>query len=242
MGRRLAAKRYQQLLQWTMKLYLTKKNIKTVDFVLFEQDDKFVRKSSGKVGKSGVANSTMNAGSPDKAKNEIAFQVRQLIEKGFVQTSPPDGDSLRDVTFDKAKWHLNSDFPPDLNPNQVYVHTGLFVTWLIENDLFDSEFKNQNTKGIQALLSRNIFPSQFYAEYLDGIFDADGLKEDATDFTSEYFDFEKGKYVTDYLATLDPDDKLPTIFHIQDTWENFDKLRPVLNERFQNWTRDRVMK
>lgn len=218
-----------------MRLYLTKTNPKTVDFVLLVTDDKFVRKSSGKIGKSGIANSTLNAGSPDKAIEEIDRQARELKDKGYIETDLPNNLITKDIVFDKAKWHITSDFPKDVDPHQSYVHTGLFVCWLVDSGLIEDDFRNENHIGIHLLLSRQITPSQFYADYLDGVFDADGLTQEAIKFTTDYFDFEKGKYVADYLATLDPDDSLPSIFHIADSWSNYDKLKATIHTNYVLW-------
>lgn len=218
-----------------MRLYLTKNNSKTVDFVLFVSDDKFVRKSAGKVGKSGIANSTLNAGTPDKAIEEIDRQARELKDKGFIETDLPNNLITKDIVFDKAKWHITDDFPKDLDQHQSYVHTGLFVCWLVDSGLIEDDFRNENQIGINLLLSRQITPSQFYADYLDGVFDAAGLTQEAIKFTTDYFDFKKGKYVADYLATLDPDDCLPSIFHIADSWSNYDKLKKTIHTSYVLW-------
>jgi hypothetical protein len=218
-----------------MKQYLIKHNRSTIDFVLLEADDKFVRYSAGKVGKSDIANSTLNAGSPEEAIEELKLQVRQLLDRGFIITDLPKNLATEDIVFDKAKWHLNADFPNDLDQHQSYVHSGLFICWLIENGLLEEDFKTENSKGINLLLSRQVPPSQFYIDYLDGVFDAAGLTQEAIKFTSDYFNFEKGNYVTDYLATLDPSDNLPSLFHVAGTWENYDKLKLLINRRFTEW-------
>lgn len=218
-----------------MKQYLTKHNRKTVDFALLEADDKFVCKSIGKIGESGIANSTLNAGSHEKAIEEVKLQVQQLIESGFVLSDLPENLVTKDIVFDKAKWHINDNFPKDLDLHQSYVHSGLFICWLIDKGLFEDEFKTENSIGINFLLARQIAPSQFYSDYLDGVFDAAGMTQEAIKFTTEYFDFEKGNYVTDYLATLDPLDKLASIFHVTDTWENYDKLKSIIDKRYLEW-------
>lgn len=218
-----------------MKVYLTKQNRKTTDFVLLEADDKFVRKSTGKVGKSGIGNSTLNAGSPDKAIAEIHKQIREYKEQKFVVTDLPTNLVTHDTMFDKAQWHINDQFPKDLNHYQSYVHSGLYIAWLIDNDFIEPDFKNDHLDALNKLIARQITPSKFYEEQLDGVFDAEGLTQEAIKFTTEYFDFEKGKYIADYLTTLDPDDSLPSIFHVSDSWSNYDKLKPVLNRRLDEW-------
>ena len=218
-----------------MKVYLTKHNRKTTDFVLLEADDKFVRKSTGKIGKSGIGNSTLNAGSPDKAIAEFHKQIEEYKEQGFLIADLPTDLATMDTVFDKAKWHVNDQFPKDLDQYQSYVHTGLYVAWLVDKDFLETDFKTDNKDAIQKHLTRQTTPVKFYELQLDGVFDAEGLTQEAIKFTTDFFDFEKGNYLTDYLATLDPLESLPSLFHVTDSWENYDNLKPVLDKRLTEW-------
>lgn len=221
-----------------MKVYLTKQNRKTTDFVILESDGKFIRKSTGKIGKSGIGNSTFNAGSHEKAQNEINKQVKEYQIQGYKITDLPSDIVTKDEVFDKAKWHINENFPNNLEQYQSYVHTGFYVAWLIQNDLYEKDFIEVYKDSIQKLFLRKITPVKFYESQLDGIFDADGLTQEAISFTKEYFDFKRGNYIGDYLSILDPDYKLPSIFHITDNWTNYDKLRHILDNRFKYWKKD----
>ncbi|MCD6010804.1 MAG: hypothetical protein K0Q79_666 [Flavipsychrobacter sp.] len=218
-----------------LKVYLTKQNRKTIDFVLFEADGKFVCKSSGKIGKSGIANSTLNAGSSEKAIAEIHNETKELLKQGFVISKMPDGFLLKDIVFDKAKWHVTKNFPESTDLYQSYVHTGLYICWLIEKDLYETDFKAEHIVSLHQLLNRQISPAKFYETELDGIFDSEGLTQKGIRFTLDYFDFEKGQYLTDYFRVLDPNDNLQSMFHIEDTWKNYDKLKVILDKKFEDW-------
>ncbi len=218
-----------------MRVYLTKQNRKTTDFILLESDDKFVRKSTGKIGKSGIGNLTFNAGSEEKANKVIDKQVKEYELQGFCITDLPNDFITKDEVFDKAKWHINEKFPDNLDHYQSYIHTGYFVTWLIQNDLYEKDFKNDHIKSIQDNLARKTTPGKFYELELDGVFDAEGLTQEAIRFTKDYFDFEKGNYINDYVAILAPNGEFPSIFHITDNWTNYDKLKTILNNRFSEW-------
>ena len=51
---------------------------------------------------------------------------------------------------------------------------------------------------------------------------------------STYFnDFAKGQYLKDYEATLG--NGLESLYHVKDSWENFDLLKPVLDRRLGDW-------
>ena len=218
-----------------MKIYLTKQNRKTTDFILLEADDRFVRSSSGKVGKSGIANSTLNAGSAEKAILEINIKVDEYKKQGYILANLPTNIASKDIVFDKAKWHINENFPQDLNHYHSYIHTGLYVAWLIDKNLLVSDFATSHSNTIQKHIDRKISPSKFYETALDGVFDAEGLTEEAIKFTSDYFNFETGEYLNDYTSLFDPDNKLPSLFHVEDTWDNYSRLKVLLDKKFDSW-------
>jgi len=218
-----------------MKIYLTKQNRVTTDFVLLEANEKYIYKSAGKVGKSGIFKSTSNAGSADNAIEEIKKETQELTEKGFSISQLPQDLTSSDIVFDKAKWHINDEFPKDLDHYQSYIHTGLYVCWLLDTDLYDKDFKSENQQAIDSILKRQTTPVKFYAQQLDGVFDADGLTQEAIKFTTKYFNFEKGQYIQDYLTLLDPQDQQPSMFHFADTWSNYNKLKTIIDKRFMEW-------
>jgi len=218
-----------------MKLYLTKKNRTTTDFILLETDGKLLRTSIGKVDKSGIANSTLNCGTAEKAIEEANKIANDYRIKGFSDTPLADNQFTADIVFDKAKYHIGGDFPSDVDTFQAYVHTGLFVCWLIDRDLINADFKKEFHSEIKLLLTRQISPSKFYHDYLDGVFSSEGFTRLAINFATYYFDFEKGQYLIDYEATLNPNNKLETLYHVADTWDNYDKLKSVIGRSFDQW-------
>ena len=64
---------------------------------------------------------------------------------------------------------------------------------------------------------------------LDGSFTEEELSEDGNAFTESYF----GQYLKDYQATLCKG--LPSLYHAANSWESFDKLKPVLDARLAAW-------
>ena len=54
---------------------------------------------------------------------------------------------------------------------------------------------------------------------------------DSKEFTRDYY--ETGCYVDDYDEVLGG--KLPTLYHVEDSWTNYDKLAPVIDGRFTRW-------
>ncbi len=141
--------------------------------------------------------------------------------------------SQRFEIFDKAKWHFSGNFPEGLDIFQGYIHTGFYIGWLIKNDLVSEELRNECKNEINDFLENKITAVQFYESQLDGVFSSDDVNDEGYNFTKVYFDFEKGTYLKDYEAILCSE--LPTLYHVQDGNENFEKITVILNERLQTF-------
>lgn len=212
---------------------MTKQNKKTIDFVRIEIDNNLVRHSNGKIGRGSVFNSTTNCGTNEVAKIEAEKLAESYREKGFIDSSILSENE--EIIFDKAKWHLGGDFPEKVNQFQAYVHTGMFICWIVFRDMLSEEYNDELNLEVKQLLNRSVSPSSFYHDYFDGVFSSEQIDPTIINFVKKYFDFENGLYLKDYTNTLDKDDNLPSIFHIADNWENFDKLKPILDQRFNEW-------
>jgi hypothetical protein len=176
--------------------------------------------------------STSNCGSDENAEIEINKIIEDYQDKGYI-ISKEEAILTEEETFDKAKWHLNDEFPKELDMYQAYIHTGFYIGWLIKNDLISSEFKKQSESSINIFLNRKITCVKLYEEQLDGIFTSNDVNDIGLKFTKNYFDFSNGQYLDDYEKILAKD--LPSLFYVKDTWENFDKIFNTINERYLSW-------
>lgn len=212
-----------------MKVYLYKKNKKTIDVVAFEKDEGIVRISEGKFKSPPSFTSSRNLGTGEKAEEFIKEQIKEYESKGF---SLSDEFSLIKLeTFDKAKWHYGAEnFPKELDVFQGYVHTGVFIGWLIEMDLVNEDFKKEYSSEIELLRTQQKTATQFYHDALDGVFSNDVISLSAIPFVEKYFNFKTGQYLIDYENTLG--EKLPTLYHVKDSWSNYDKIKVTISNRF----------
>jgi hypothetical protein len=137
------------------------------------------------------------------------------------------------MKYDDASWHYGGKFPEDLPPEAGATHTGMFVAWALLNGLAGEIYTTDFPDQIPKLLSRSLTPGRFFLEACDGKFTDDDLNEEGNSFAQAYFDFEKGQYIRDYEASLG--EGVADLYHAEDTWENFDRLRPVLDRRFADW-------
>jgi len=109
----------------------------------------------------------------------------------------------------------------------------MFVVWAFLSGFAGDLFAVDSPDEIQKLQSRTITPGRFFLESCDGKFIDDDLNDEGNAFTQAYFDFEKGKYISDYEAELG--EEVVNLYYVKDSWENFDRLRPVLDRRFADW-------
>ena len=59
------------------------------------------------------------------------------------------------------------------------------------------------------------------------------LSEEGNQFAMHYFDFDRGKYVQDYVKTLQG--SLSTEFHVDYTEGNYQRMKEVLDRRYEEW-------
>ena len=94
-------------------------------------------------------------------------------------------------------------------------------------DDFASDFK-----VIEKFRTKQLTGPQVYKLW-DGCLVSDMLTADGNAFSQAYFDFEKGKYLNDYKELLAS--KLPSLFHVEDTWDNYRLIAQRIDERYKSW-------
>ncbi|SOD03386.1 hypothetical protein SAMN05216486_1126 [bacterium JGI 053] len=137
------------------------------------------------------------------------------------------------IVYDKAKYHYGGDYPEGLADEQAFVHTGLYLGWIIDHGLH-SDFLAEEPELIERFKAREITGPQVY-EAWDGCLIDDMLSDEGNAFSKDYFDFERGRYLADYEELLAGG--LPSLYHVQDTWANYDRLKARVDERYAVWKR-----
>jgi hypothetical protein len=149
----------------------------------------------------------------------------------------PESQSLDHVhdhlKYDDASWHSGGEFPKDLPDEAGATHTGMFVAWALLSGLAGDLHTHDSPNELAELESRSITPGAFFLEACDGKFTDEDLNEAGNAFAQTYFVFETGPYLADYEATLGHG--LPDLYYVEDSWENFDRLKPVLDRRYHEW-------
>lgn len=137
------------------------------------------------------------------------------------------------MKYDDASWHYGGDFPSDLPNEAGATHIGMFVAWALLNGLPGEVHTDEFPEDLKRLKSREITPGQFLITACDEKFTDEDLNDEGNAFTQAYFDLQTGKYLTDYESILGAN--VPSLYYVPDTWESFDKLSPIIKERFLQW-------
>jgi hypothetical protein len=132
----------------------------------------------------------------------------------------------------KADWDFGRDYPEDLPADQVFVHCGMFLGWLIDNRLCSEQFENDLGEDIAAFRRREISGAKVL-EANDGMLIDHMLTGEGNEFASDYFEHLSESYSHDYDRLLTTN--LPSVHHVPDTWENYQLMRRRINERYAEW-------
>jgi hypothetical protein len=141
------------------------------------------------------------------------------------------------MKYDDASWHYNGDFPEDLDTAAGATHIGMFVAWALLADLGGELHTDEFSQELTQLRERKTTPGQYFIANCDEKFTDEDLNDEGNEFASAYFDQQNGSYLDDYEQTLGED--VSTLYHVADTWENFDKLKPVVDVRYNEWKKSR---
>jgi hypothetical protein len=138
------------------------------------------------------------------------------------------------MKYDDASWHYGGDFPKELPPKAGATHIGMFLSWCVLNGLVG---KFHSARLLPQLRARAVTPGDYFIKVCDEKLTDEDLSDEGNAFAAAYFGFETGEYLGDYERVLCQ--HTPSLYHVDDTWENFDKLAPIIHEQFLAWKANR---
>lgn len=143
------------------------------------------------------------------------------------------------MTYDNIGWHNGKGFPSDLNPSDAGTHIGMFLGWAVVRGLVSQELEEDFSDEVAAVRSRQM-TGRDLLEKMDGKVTVDDLNKEGNSFASTYYASDDdgptrfpASFDNDYVDTLASD--TPTLFHVEDSWHNFDLMSAVLDRRFDEW-------
>ncbi|MFP4088782.1 MAG: hypothetical protein ACLFT3_00615 [Cyclobacteriaceae bacterium] len=134
--------------------------------------------------------------------------------------------------YDNAKNHFLGNFPKNLPIEQAYVHIGMYLGWVIDQDLYSEYFQEEAGTQIFRFKKREI-SCTILSEIWDGYLGHELFSEEGNLFTFYYYG--GGLYHKDYENLLAK--QLPSIYHVTDDWPAYDKMSARISTRYEDWTK-----
>lgn len=139
------------------------------------------------------------------------------------------------MKYDDASWHYEGDFPNDLAPQTAATHAGMFLAWCVLHGMAGELHEDDLADELAELRARELTPGQWFVMACDAKFVDDDLNDEGNAFAASYYDLDRGHYLGDYDQALGQ--ALPSLYHVPDTWDSYDRLAPVIGQRYDEWKR-----
>jgi hypothetical protein len=136
----------------------------------------------------------------------------------------------QEKVYDLAKDHFLGDFPSTLPIEKAYLHIGIYMGWIIDNDLYSEYFEEEASTEIYRFKRRDI-GCIILAEIWDGALSHELFNDETNLFTFYYY--AGGIFKKDYNEMLVKSHK--TIYHVDDSWHNYNKISKRISERYEEW-------
>lgn len=104
----------------------------------------------------------------------------------------------------------------------------------------------ESAEALKRLKRRELTGLEYLLEYCDGKFWDEDLDERGNAFAADYYDGQSafatqyGSYLSDYCEVFnrlaaEQGREYPSIYYVENSWENYDRLKPMLDDRFAQW-------
>jgi hypothetical protein len=139
------------------------------------------------------------------------------------------------LEYDNWTWHTQGAFPKDQLPQQGYVHIAMFLTWLIDRDMLDAAWvaKAGVKRAVSAIEDRSESPCAL-RDMTNGRLASDMLSPEGQAFAGAYYAPEYG-YARDWRNVFG---RKADHYAVPDEWPTFDRIRPIVDRRYQRWVAD----
>ena len=140
------------------------------------------------------------------------------------------------MAIDRMDWHYGGEFPQGLDTVCGGTHIGMFLAWIILHGLIGTDHLDDSVDELAAVRERRMTGRDFLIQQCDEKFWDSDLNEEGLAFTHAYYtgdDTSYGDYIGDYQRLLAKG--LPSVYHVQDSWENYDCLASAIDSAYQRW-------
>ena len=139
------------------------------------------------------------------------------------------------MSYDRADFDYSTEAEP-LPKGHAATHIGMFLAWAVFNGLESDYHRAHSAELLARLRRREITGRQFFDAACKERFSLRDLNEEGNTFAQHYYVDEaghRGLYFADYKQVLAAG--LPSLWHVADTWTNYEKMAAVINRRYEEW-------
>ena len=160
-----------------------------------------------------------------------------FIEGPVLEVDPAAGSEVGgNIKYDDAEWHeAGIGFPDESPPEYGGVHIGFYLAWAVERNLASKGFLESARLDILAVERRIASPIRLL-EIWDGKLVSDMLNDEGNRFSQFYYGGNEPPYLVDYTEWLEQTGQ--QLYAVAPTWENYDSLKPALEESWAAWRAD----
>ena len=129
-------------------------------------------------------------------------------------------------TFDHAEWHK------EITPDLAVTHIAMFLGWAVTRDLIAPAHAEDPIGAwyIERIKAREKTARDFTIDLCRSRLRESDLHPEACAFASAYY----SRYLSDYGRTFI---ESLSLYEVEDTFENFDRIARILDKRYAAWKR-----
>jgi hypothetical protein len=139
------------------------------------------------------------------------------------------------MSYDRADFDYSTAEEP-LPKGHAATHIGMFLAWAAQHKLLNDFHEQHSSPMVARLRERQITGRQFFESACQERFAEKDLNVEGNAFAEHYYRNtagERGVYFDDYKKVLAAG--LPSFWHVADTWNNYERIAPVITRRFEQW-------
>lgn len=147
------------------------------------------------------------------------------------------------MIIDSMDWHYRDNYPDNLDKVHAATHIGIFLGWIIENNLESEILKNILKEDIGKFKKRKITGRQIFLNKCNRVLDDKFIDKRALEFTLGYYLSSREdycQYIADYNEVF-KDYNLNSSYEVEDIWENYYKVFSIIDKRY-NYYKNEINK
>jgi len=141
------------------------------------------------------------------------------------------------ASYDRMDWHYGGDYPENLPTENGGTHIGMFLAWIINNNLQGELHRQESNDSIRKVLTREWTGRDFLVNECDEKFWEDCMNDEGNEFTKFYYETVRESGVSYFLEDYSGlfGNAIESIYEVENTWDNYDRLKPLVDKRYEDW-------